>query len=370
MTEPVTTQVTPLEGKTSVDDKMVFEPERLSYRSADRAATQIADKVAASIGKDLGTSVLVLAGIELLADFANLIATRVVLAGLEHDYHAVTKFTAALSRRPARADFTSLAGDQEGHSFMPSAAIAPIAVGVQAALGLVSLFREDVDYRGAKTVVDPNAFELALAAKLKSKGAARVIVPAFAVIPGPITGGNSLTAALESTQRAKAAAWAGVTPFVSQLVTLDVALSRAMAAHDQTGVDDATTKISALRRDLDPVTETLARADKRFNDLEADWNKIDAATGLTLLGRLIRAEAIREMNATYVHAAVVASGGHHRTSRSLLRMMFFGDGASAMGGVVTRWALLDGEGAVVTGGIRDVRQTSRFPTWPSCEDQR
>jgi hypothetical protein len=78
---------------------------------------------------------------------------------------------------------------------------------------------------------------------------------------------------------------------------------------------------------------------------------------------MLRAEqlSITLKGAVYLHAAVVSSGGHNRVSRSLLRILFFGDGLSSMGGAVARWALLEADGAVTTGGIRAAREGARFP---------
>ncbi len=80
-----------------------------------------------------------------------------------------------------------------------------------------------------------------------------------------------------------------------------------------------------------------------------------------LLGRLLRAEAIAALAPpAYLHAAVVSSGGHHRTSQSLLRMIFLGDGLSFASGATVRWALLEANGAVSEhGGIWSAMRSAR-----------
>src|SRR4051812_1799248 len=82
MSETESASVTPLEGKTTIDDKLLFEPTRLSYQCAARIAERIAGQVMESIrGK-----VVVIAGVDFLADLANLNAAVAVLEALERDY--------------------------------------------------------------------------------------------------------------------------------------------------------------------------------------------------------------------------------------------------------------------------------------------
>ena len=66
------------------------------------------------------------------------------------------------------------------------------------------------------------------------------------------------------------------------------------------------------------------------------------------------------MNPRYLHALVVASGGFNRTSRSLLRTIFSGDGLSFLGGATARWALLKENGSVAKGGIESEQEWGTF----------
>ncbi len=68
------------------------------------------------------------------------------------------------------------------------------------------------------------------------------------------------------------------------------------------------------------------------------------------------------MSPIYLQAQVVSSGGHNRTSRSLLRMIFLGDRLSFMGSATVRWALLGNDGTVTNGGILSERAWGRFPS--------
>jgi hypothetical protein len=350
-------QITPLEGKTAIDDKMFFEPERLSYDSADR----IAEKIASEIGTAVRAQVVVIAGTTLLGDFANLQAVYLTLESLKRDYDAVAAHAGTLAQRrslvsPGLDSFvaSAAAGLVSG---AVSGVISPAATAVSAALGLVSLFREDVEYRGVKTAVDPLAFELALASKVKAGGAGQVFVPDLMVIPLAEAGKGSLQARLEELQKAKARAWAVAGPLITELVRLDGELDRAAKDKNQERLDRLATEVSDMRRDMQPVSDPLGRCDQRLADLQNQWNQANES-GLTLLARLLRAEAIHAMNPLYLHAEVVSSGGHHRISRSLFRTVFLGDGLSFAGGATARWALLQKDGSVAQGGILVVKRRS------------
>jgi hypothetical protein len=362
MSDVNTQKVTSLEGKTTVDDKMVFEPERLSYRSADILAKKIACLVKKHVhDKD----VVVIAGTNLLSDIANLQAVMVILEQMRCGYEALDQHTKNLKERMAGPEIQkSFVVD-----FMPgltqaagAVALGPLVAGINTALGLVSLFREDVDYRGNQTVVNPLAFELAMAAKIKELCAIKAFVPDLVVLPPPKTGPGSLRDGLEALQKAKASMWETVGPLISELVKLDTKLDHATRERDQTLIDEYAVKLANLRKDLSPITEQLGQLDKRKADLETEWNRTDEASGLTMLARWLRAESIQEKTPKYLHAQVVSSGGYSRISRSLLRMLLFGDGLSFMGGATVRWALLGDDGDVLDGGILSERAWDHSPS--------
>jgi len=353
---PASPAVTPPEGKTTIDDKMFFGPERLSYQSAADIAQQICARVAPSVQGKL----VVIAGTALLADFANLQAVYLTLESLERDYQSLAIHGQDVAKRRVAERLRS---ESFSTLLAPTAAtgaiagVAPVTAGLSAALGLVSLFREDVEYHGAKTSVDALAFELALGAKLKLSGAQKVFVPDLMVLPLTEDKKGMLRSLLERVQTAKGAAWASAGPLIAQLVRLEAALDQAALEKKQEAVNQLSADVSDLRRDMEPITVPLGRADQRLADLQAQWNQTDQTTGLSLLARLLRAEAIRNENACYVHAAVVSSGGHHRISHNLLRMIFLGDGLSFTGGAIARWALLGNDGSIEDGGIFTAQRT-------------
>ena len=359
MADALNTELKPLEGTTTIDDKMFFEPERLSYASADVIAAEIAEAI--TVKKDV-----VIVGTDVLLDFANLRAAYLTLDSLALDYAAVSLIGKALVARKTPPSAPTFGATE---SLVPSiaaiaagaaAAISPVTSVVTAGLGLLSFFREDVDFHGAKTNVDDLAFRIALAAKLVAEKVT-VYVPELTV-NSISTASDSLTARLNKAQAEKANAWAAVGPLVTTLVQLEADLETAARDKNQKEFDRLTTELSNLRRDMQPVTDQLARADQRLASLLADFNTTDNSSRMPMLARLLRAEFLLKLKPSLVYAKVVSSGGHHRITRSLLRTIFVGDGLSFMGGAVVSWALLNEDGSIQKGGILEKRIAQSFAT--------
>jgi hypothetical protein len=368
---PAVSAVTPLQGTTTVDDKMVFGPQRLSYASADAIAAQITSQVKNEVSGRL----VIIANTALLVDFSNLQAVYLNLESLQSDYNAVSSYADAMNqrragavRKPKRAglEVVEMGPDAEagaaavGIAALTAAAVpplAPVTAAITAAIGLVSLFRQDVVYQGTVTTVDGLAFELALAARVRAAGASRVYVPDLAFMPSVDPGPGSIRNRLANIQASKVKAWGAIGPALAELVCLEAQLDVATREKNQKSVDQLSSEVASLRSDLDPVTAPLNRADQKLSDLQTQWNQTEATSGMTVLARLLRAEAIRELNPRYLHAAIVASGGYNRISHNLFRTLFVGDGLSFTGGTVARWALLEDSGAVTLGGVASAQIT-------------
>jgi hypothetical protein len=239
---------------------------------------------------------------------------------------------------------------------------ATVTAGLNTVLGVASLFREDVSFSGVKTAVDDLSLQIELAARLGEHGYQSVLIPAFFIVPARDDREDSLRGRLKAAENAKTLVWQVVTPKISALVDLDTQLDQATRNANQKDVDQLTQQLNALRGDLSPITEPLAKLDQQFSDIMAELRKQDPATGLTGLARLLRAEAICNLHPVFLHVKVVSSGGHNKITRSLLRTLFTGDGLTFMGGLVVRWALLDATGALQDGGILTARHAGFRPS--------
>jgi hypothetical protein len=361
-------EITPLEGKTTIDDKLSFDPLRLSYESACTIASKIVRPIAVRI-KD---QVVVVVSTSILADFANLQAAYLTLEGLMQEYSSIAQQAQSTDNRWKPAAGFELFGLTEGvaataattvGSVLGTAAavITPVGTAVTAALGVLSLFREDVEYHGVTTSVDRLAFEIEVAASLKSHGAREAFVPDLMTIPLAKATAESLRGRLAAIEKAKAAAWATIAPLVAQLISAEAELDQATlaATKDTALIARLAVEVSTLRRDTEPLVGPLGRADQRFNDLQTQWCQTDSTSELSVMARLLRAEAIHALQPSYLHCAIVASGGEQRISHSLFRTIFTGDGLSFTGGAIARWALLAPNGDVRAGGITSSHQTAK-----------
>src|SRR5689334_18080193 len=86
------------EGKTSIDDKLAFEPERLSYEAVGEISQQIADCVKQAVQN----KTVVVADLDLLTSLSNLVATGVVLDSLKHTYEGLSGLSESLSQKKSR----------------------------------------------------------------------------------------------------------------------------------------------------------------------------------------------------------------------------------------------------------------------------
>jgi hypothetical protein len=353
----------PEQGKTTIDDKLFFEPERLSYESAN----EIAKRIAAAVKEEVKGRCIVIARTSLLADFANLNATDTMLRQLQLEYQSLADHVSGETEEPPREEFKestpfNVSGEVFKESIVQNAALAgvataaaaaiggPVAPIVGAALGLAALLKQDVEYHGEQTSVDALAFEISLANDVLVWKASKVFIPDLAILE-PRSDDGSLRALLAQVQNAKSRAWTAVGPLIAELAGLERDLDQAALAKDQKQVEELSSKISAARRSLDPLALPLERADQRFSDIQTQWAQMDNATGMSLLARMLRAESLHALGPLYLHASVVCSGGHNRISRNLFRLVGLSDGLSFVGAAIVRWAALSHDGSIQKGGL-------------------
>ncbi len=168
---------------------------------------------------------------------------------------------------------------------------------------------------------------------------------------------SELRRLMAQVRAARSKTWQIVSPKISALVRLDTQLDQAAKNKDQQKLDELSTHIGAIRRDVQPVTDSLKEIDGRLAAIEKLWAQVDSTTGFTVLARMLRAEALRSFGGLLLHAAVVASGGTTRTIRNLWRTLWSGDGVSFSGGAVARWALLGPSGIFIKGGVETATVT-------------
>jgi hypothetical protein len=357
----------PEAGKTTIDEKMRFGPLHLAYASARDLAYSIGITIADKTKDDT----VVVAGTQLLADYANLQAALLTLDGLKKDYELLQKFAKELKGK-TRGFVAEAAADANLRAKAPgqpapaapvleaAAAAAAANPFVAAALGALSLLQSDVEFHGTETKIDRLTFELAVAGTLKKFETKKVLIPDLVLAPLQIPKSSVFRTALDAVAEAKSKAWLEIAPFIKRALDAEAELDKAAQEKDAVkkaaAVDSAQAELDTARRNLEPLNTPLMRADQALEDLQEGWRKVEAGEVLSTLARMLRVESIATTKVDgklpiYLHCAVVDSGGHHRIHRSLLRMLFFGDGLSFAGGAIVRWALLDSDGSIRQSGM-------------------
>jgi hypothetical protein len=337
--------VTALDGKTTLDGKMFFEPERLAYESTNTIAAAISATVEPLV-KDQ-RPVVITAG-EFLADLSNLTAVDAQLTNVVEQYATCKRLGAAINS-PTPESLSAAAAGIAG-------IIGPAVTVLTSAIGLVSLFRENVDLSGVKTDMDQLAFRIVVAARLK---VGNITVRLYETeLPSPVNA-SPLLEALKDAENARAEAWEALAPHLAALAEAQAKLdAAARVQNNAAAVDQAAKEVTAKRQKITPVTNLLERADAQLASLRAHLEKVDEKSGMMTLGKLLRAERAKRDNAYILHVGVVAAGGHHRVAHSLFRRR---DSVGATGGAVARWAFLDSDGTFLAGAVSDAQLHEKFP---------
>jgi hypothetical protein len=350
--------IKPVDGKTTIDDKVMFEAQRLSYD----AARVIAEKIAQRISQRTKEKEVVIAGTQFLADMSNLVATKAILEELAKDYALLAETTPSV-----QAEFAtrSLWRGAVAITSKLNPVVGAVTAGVQSALTLVSLFRQDVDYKGVPISIDTLAFELELAARVRMHKAREVIVPEFAVFAKPSAKDGALVTLLDKVKANRVAAIKAHAPKPSHPLGHDPKPPVPRKSGDVDESDLVLFDTHLPDADTDALNVELTHIDARFNDLQTQLMKSDVDPSvLTILARLLRIETIVARSPILVHVRVVLAGGSNRMQHSLWSSMFHGDGFSSSGGAVVTWAILNVNGAVEDGGVFSHSMSAASPKPP------
>jgi hypothetical protein len=375
--------ITPVDGITTLDEKIQFEPQRLSYDAVDR----IAQKIGAKVSHLIADKTVVIVDTSVLSDISNLQAIKFELCRLAAEYKGLAEAAKNLFERQGatEGDQGSDEADDEDEgtgagnksvnltglniskglisktigsdalklasSFVPG--VTAVTAAVTAGLGLVSLFRQDVEYKGSDTAIDKLSLQLALGAHLHAdKPTAKVFLSDLLNLPALHAEHDCLQARILQVEAARRNVWLLIAPLVTQLADLDVRLDEAARDKDQNRLDQLTKQAASVRHDLQPVSDPLSRADKSLSDLNMRLTQIAADSGLSFMALMLRIEALHHKKPLFLHCAAVSSGGSYRLVHTLWRTLFSGDGVTSMGGAVVRWGLLNDDGSLLAGGIK------------------
>jgi hypothetical protein len=392
-------RITPLEGTTTVDEKVFIESETLAYFALDKVCAQIAQEV-----YDTRAWHVVLLNDAMSADIQNYFAVLTELKILEKSYASL------VSKQ------LSMTGS--------AAAIGP-------AIELLGLFRESTSFSGRKFEIQERPLMAALAGKLITKKIS-VRMPAlfpvggvagpdsvFANVVQPLitdirrlqeqleeryslpqpdsealpSGWQQLLSALQSLANrlasvqqelmklaasdtnkpgkenspadrvaelfqpvlvARRDAMGEIGPKLRQIAELDEELGRLEKGDplDPAKIAMAREKIAGLQSELRPALVLLEKTDSQFTELQNSMSKVEEKSGLSRFARLVRAsEILGRKEAAFLYASVVSAGGAYRVSRNLLQTMFWKGNWSFSGGCIVWYTLFGADGTILASAI-------------------
>src|SRR6185369_3134949 len=103
---------------------------------------------------------------------------------------------------------------------------------------------------------------------------------------------SALRRALEDLAKAKSAAWDAIAPLIRRVLEAETALDKAVAAKKDDDIKKCQAELDEARRAIEPLNAPLMHADQLFDDLQAQWRKIEEGEQVSKLARMLRIEAI------------------------------------------------------------------------------
>ncbi len=377
--------VTPLEGTTTIDDKLQIESEMMAYEAVDRIAREVADRVLGETGDGEGTIVIhdeaTVAALRLYEVF--LTQTAILL-----EAYASTKKAHDQATAP---DFTSNMFLTEG-----------VSAFARSAFDLLALFRQNTEYKGRAVTINEDALAAKVAGYLVEPPhratVAGASVPKLTVVcprlllrraatAGSAAANSNIVTQLKSlyTERNAAVAWIAdsekkLAPLRKAKLDADAEVANLSQVLKNLELEIPSLKGQALAdkvRDLNDKTKekkaAVAKANEKtsdllileakdgpirdqyrainalFDQLVASLVKTDEKTGLSPLGLLTRAAEVVALlddltvarSRFVLFTKSVSAGGSYRIRRNLWTTVFTGDLLSYSGGAIVSYMLFD-----------------------------
>ncbi len=382
-----TDKVTPLEGKTTVDQQYTFPPLLLAYTASERMTSKIASQITAIIEARPTNSrarpriVIYQAGDSILGERAiyaqlnnRMDAILARIEQCEKDFEAAKSEMAPLSDpRKAAADYL-----ERARSYLAADAAAeaqglgpPMMVGagfdegitaanstLQSIIQLISLFRTDTTIGGVAISIDVDAIAAQLGHNLQTSSLAPVInYPSLMMnVDSPIL---KKFGEMNDRQGLLATHTIEIDTFSRDLVLAEGVIEEQIKKQPPRPAPEDTAKITALaisraQEDNQRRTATLNDLKQRSTSLEQlvsgidkGLETVDEKTGMTPLATIMKTEALMmaldQPNTFSVLLKAVAGGGATQIDRNL----FTGSKLRQLGGAVFITTLTDNKGTVL-----------------------
>ena len=378
------TTTTPLDGTTSIDDKVQIESEMMAYEAVDEIAAEIRCRVRSAVLKDGATVVI--------HDEATVAALRL--------YEVFLTQAAILENA-----YASLDEPAPTALFLPTEGVAAFA---RSAFDLLALFRQNTEYKGLSITINEDALVSKIAGYLvepiasgdcTNKSAThtvQVICPRLMLRDATHTGtgraGSAIVKRLGELYARKRTAEARISAIEKRLASLRKTKldADAVVADLDLKIRNLQLEIAGLsgERRADKLKELSALTIKRENDakkslaaalalqeaeatdgpirdqyrvinglvdqLTAGLVKTDEKSGVNALGLLTKAQDVvkyldaAEGNTYVLFTKSVTAGGSYRIRRNLWTTVFTGDMLSYSGGAVVCFMLFDNGGKTIS----------------------
>lgn len=357
----------PLDGVTSIDDKVFIECEILVYGALSKIAAQVATE---AIGADSSTEApkptVVLLDDTLVSALQLYSSLQLQLALFEKGFNGVVP-----AAPPPQKSFRL--------AIAPALAITSLTGAVSGVLDLLALFRQDVQFSGRTTTIKETALYLELAREIVKRGG-KVLYPkllSFQAAENVQFSQSSLSQLFDDVFKARQSAADRLRPLLQEVAGFEQEIidrereftgatpERQKALTQE--IQDLKAHLVSARKNLDPDLVLFENTDTGWNKFQEGLSTPDANSGQVPLQLLNRAaEAIERFKnaqpAFFLYAQGIVAGGTMRIRRTLWQTLFHGDGLEFSGGAVVAYCLFNGAAEIVASGTH--RYLTSFQGFP------
>ena len=353
--------VKPLDGSTTIDDKVFLECEILAQEAVSKISQRIAHEIH-ELASEQRPATIILVDATIASALQMLAALELQLAFFEKSFAAV-----APAGQPTAGNVTRLAA-------VPGLGIGAVTGAVQGVLDLLGLFRQDTQFNGRSVNIKDQALFLEIAhflrvkkfqvlhPRLLSYQASEAIQLSESTLGKLFDGVFTARSAAVSRFRPQLARVSGIEQQIldreRDFPAADPARQKILTAE----IQDLKNQLIDARKNLDPDLVLFDNTDTQWNELTKGLNAPDAKTGqvpIQLINRAVEAVCrfkTAESTACFLYAEAIVAGGTTRIRRNLWRTLFVGDGLTFSGGAIVAYALFDGNARIV------LSRTHRFMT--------
>jgi hypothetical protein len=359
--------VKPLEGKTTIDDKLSIECELLCYNSLNKIAAQIAAEF--SEGHSSAHVIFLDDTCRSALQVHRAFSLEVEL--LKHEFGRV--------KEAAAPELPATEGEVVQEALTPGLVTSALKASVNGARGLagsvidlLALFRTDTTYSGRTVTINQNSLALSLAGALTKRGHS-VIYPKLLLFPTSNSASQTekeFSSFLQSLVDARDGANDAVHSLATRVALGSQHLSELQKSRKHTHQREESNANQQIvsqqqqlikdRLQLEDCQRWFTTLDGHFQAMIKTLNTPDAK-GIVPLQLLQIAQQLLSRfsgaptNTFFLHAEVANAGGSYRIRRNLLRTLFWSDGLSYSGGVIVSYAFVDSEAIVKISGTHYFR---------------